>query len=178
MGIKKKMPPRKVPSRDEKYMGLAHWMASFSKDPNTQMGAVIVTGDNHPLGWGYNGPPRSIKDMDIDWSRPEKYDYIIHAEENAIDHCMRTPSGATLYVTGFPCKKCMLKIVQYNIRKVVWFPYESQDGSSMFNDPEQKEISESIAIKATPIVTIAKFDGNLNWMRDRMMVMETLGVFN
>jgi dCMP deaminase len=68
----KKIPPRLVPPRDDKYMGLAFMMAGFSKDPNTQVGAIIVDRKNHPLGWGYNGPPSEILDCDVNWGRPDK----------------------------------------------------------------------------------------------------------
>ena len=176
----KKLPPRKVPTRDDKYMGLAFWMASFSKDPSTQVGAVVVSTDNIPLGWGYNGPPRSIRDNDVNWDRPYKYDFIVHAEENAIDHCLRSPNNATLDVTAIPCPNCMLKIVQYGIKKVVYFHNKSLDldKESMTKNEQLIEKTREIARLATPIVQLSEFDGNLNWMRDRMVFMEELGIFD
>ena len=77
MGDKKKISPRNVPERDSKYMALAWIVAGFSKDPNTQCGAIIIDSKNNPLGWGYNGPPRLIDDNSFSWGRPEKYDKII-----------------------------------------------------------------------------------------------------
>ena len=52
--------PRIVPNRDDRYMGLAFFHASFSKDQNTQVGAVIVNSNNEITGTGYNGPPKKI----------------------------------------------------------------------------------------------------------------------
>jgi dCMP deaminase len=171
-------PPRLVPHRDDKYMGLAFWVASFSKDPHTQMGAVCIGKDNYPLGWGYNGPPRGIPDNDISWARKvdkglNKYDLMIHAEENAIDHSYDL-GGSTMYVTGKPCPKCMLRIITSGIVRVVYFPHVSRDPSSMFQEIGEK--TDEIAKKGK--VTLVKYTGNLNWMRDRMKIMESVGVFD
>lgn len=171
---KKKTSPRKVPSRDDFYMGLAFWIASRSKDPKTQCGALIVDPQNCPLGMGYNGPPAKIKDDDIDWSRPEKYPFIIHAEENAIKHSFGDLEGSTIYVTGMPCNKCMLTIVDSGIKRVVYKPVEADSGS-MLSDATIAAKTEQIAQLGG--VRIDKFFGNLNWMRDRISFMESLGIF-
>ena len=170
--------PRAVPSRDEKYMAMAMWAASFSKDPDTQVGAFIIDSSNRPLGWGYNGPPSSIRDEDINWERPYKYDYVEHAEENAIDFSrlgFQTLDGSILYVTARPCKKCMLKIVKNKINKVVFFPYKSKDPKSSLNSHDSIQKVQEIAKKGN--VDLQEFEGNLNWIRDRVSQMELLGVF-
>ena len=77
-------PPCDTPARDDRYMGLAWMWASMSKDPSTQVGAIIISTDNRPLGSGYNGPPRAISDSEVNWVRPDKYRFITHAERNAI----------------------------------------------------------------------------------------------
>ena len=172
---KKKKSPRRTPSRDEKYMALAMWIASFSKDPDTQIGAVIISAENKPLGWGYNGPPRQIKDIDVNWDRPDKYDFVEHAEENAIDHSGFDLEGSILYVTAKPCKKCMLKIVKQGIHEVIYFPFKSKDKLSSINDPATYNRVDEISRLGN--VQLKEFNGNLNWMRDRMQHMETIGVF-
>lgn len=171
---KKLVPPRNIPGRDEKYMGLAFWIASFSKD-STQMGAVLVGVGNRPLGYGYNGPPSKIDDKSINWDRPDKYKWIIHSEINAIDHSCGNLAGSTLYVTGKPCKMCMLKIVQHEISKVVYFPFVSSDKNSMFTNGDIGEETDEIARLGG--VTLEKFSSNLNWMRDRIVEMRKIGVF-
>ena len=45
-------------SWDEYFMGIAMLAARRSKDPNTQVGACIVSRDNIILSTGYNGAPR------------------------------------------------------------------------------------------------------------------------
>jgi len=157
-------------------MGLAMWMASFSKDPHTQVGAVIIGEGNVPLGWGYNGPPRSIMDHSVNWDRPFKYDFMVHAEDNAITHSTGSLKDATLYVTAKPCKKCMLKIASERFRRVVWFPHKSNDVNSILNHSDDNEVADEIARLAN--ITLSKYTGNLNWMRDRMETMKKLGIFD
>lgn len=45
-------------SWDEYFMGIAMLAARRSKDPNTQVGACIVSQDNIILSTGYNGMPK------------------------------------------------------------------------------------------------------------------------
>ena len=67
-----------------------HWMevalvtSKLSKDPSTQVGAVVVTQDNRQCSIGYNGFARGIEETPDKWQRPTKYEYVIHAELNAI----------------------------------------------------------------------------------------------
>ena len=46
-------------SWDEYFMGIAMLAAKRSKDPNTQVGACIVSPDNIIISTGYNGMPRA-----------------------------------------------------------------------------------------------------------------------
>lgn len=174
----KKVPPRQVPHRDDYYMGLAFWVASKSKDPNTQVGAIIISHDNIPLASGYNGPPRSIIDNSVDWSRPAKYDWVIHAESNAIKHvqskdCLKQ---ATVYVTALPCKACMLEMVAVGIKRVVYFSAKKLDEKSSLSDTTGRDKTFEIARSAA--VTLDEFRGNLNWMRDHINWMESIGIFD
>jgi dCMP deaminase len=161
-------------------MGQAFWIASKSKDPATQVGAIIISKDNLPLGSGYNGPPRQILDTSINWDRPDKYDYMCHAEENAIDYSLvgsLHEYEATIYVTAKPCPKCMLRIVKEGIRKVVYYPMsrKSDSASSLACEEMHKKVNE---IARLGDVDLEEFDGNLNWMRDRMKWMESIGIFD
>jgi len=170
-----KRKPRYVPSREERYMGLAFWMASFSKDPDTQVGALIVSDENVPLGYGYNGPPSNFLDSEVSWKRPEKYSFIRHAEKNAITHSSGPLEGATLYVTARPCTTCMLDIIAVKIKKVIYFPLKPDKDSSLCLNEETAKATEEKAKKGK--VDLVEFDGNLNWMRDRIVEMNVLGVF-
>ena len=46
-------------SWDEYFMGIAMLAAKRSKDPNTQVGACIVSKDNIIISTGYNGMPKT-----------------------------------------------------------------------------------------------------------------------
>ena len=75
---------------DEYFMGVAYLSARRSKDPNTQVGACIVSQDNKILSMGYNGFPNGCSDEDFPWNRESadpydnKYFYTTHSELNAI----------------------------------------------------------------------------------------------
>lgn len=179
----KKIPPRETPDRDSKYMGLAWIHAGFSKDPSTQVGAVIVDQYNQPLGSGYNGPPRLIDDTSFSWCRPSKdapdefskYDIMVHAEINAIDHsCARDFSGATLYVTALPCPDCMLEIVRKEISRVVYYDYQSTKNSSLQNAAWR---TKSFEIAKMAGIKVEKFDGDINWIADWVMRLKGIGIF-
>ena len=159
------MQPRTVPSRLEYYMGLAFWIASKSKDPNTQCGAIIVDSSNRPRGWGYNGPPEQISDSSINWSRPFKHRFIIHAEANAIRHASGDLKGSTIYVTGPPCSKCMLDISTAYISKIIYYPFKS-DPDSMLSDGEDWEEASEIARLSN--IKIKQFNGDLTWMESQI----------
>ena len=179
---KTKVPPRKTSDRDDWYMGLAFWIAAKSKDPDTQNGAVIVSG-NVIIGTGYNGPPATYAYTEVNWSRPSKpddtdckYPHVIHAEENAMIHCqlpLLLP-GSVVYVTARPCKDCILRLAAHGIKKGIYFNHPSAaDPESMLN--KHQELIEDIAKRGK--VELVEFKGNLNWMRDRMLFLEELGIF-
>ena len=76
-------------SWDEYFMGVAVLSSMRSKDPNTQVGACIVSEDRKIIGVGYNGFPMGCSDDDLPWARTggwcdTKYPYVCHAELNAI----------------------------------------------------------------------------------------------
>ena len=108
-------------SWEEYFMSLALVASLKSKDPSTQVGAVIIDNRTRKLvSSGYNGFPRYIDDDKIPQTRPEKYLYVVHAELNAILHAQRELSDCSLYVTVFPCADCMKAMVQSGIKRVVY----------------------------------------------------------
>ena len=176
--VKRRVSPRKTPTRDEKYLGLALFVAEFSKDPSTQHGAHIVSKDNYPLGYGYNGPPKEIDDLNMNWDRPEKYSVINHAEYNAIMHSDRDRmEGATIYATGKPCPACMLKIITYGIKRVVYLDdSKMHDAGSMCVNASSSQETENLAKMGG--VQLVPFVGDLNWIRDRVLWLGSMGVFS
>ena len=111
-------------SWDEYFMGVAMLAARRSKDPNTQVGACIVSQDNIILSTGYNGLPNGCSDDEYPWAREgaqTKYPYVVHAELNAIlNSGGRVLKGAKLYVALFPCNECAKAIIQSGIQEVYY----------------------------------------------------------
>ncbi len=106
---------------EEYFMMLALAASLKSKDPSTQVGAVIIDNKTRKLvSSGYNGFPRYIDDNQIPQIRPDKYLYVVHAELNAILHAQRELPDCSLYSTVFPCSECMKAIIQSGIKRVVY----------------------------------------------------------
>src|SRR5699024_2449776 len=112
-------------SWDAYFMGLAHLSALRSKDPSTQVGAVIVNEHKKIVGIGYNGLPIGLSDDTFAWSREgefvdTKYAYVVHAELNAILNATQSLRGCSLFVSLFPCNECAKAIAQAGITEVVY----------------------------------------------------------
>lgn len=111
-------------SWDEYFMGIAMLAAKRSKDPNTQVGACIVSQDNIIISTGYNGMPKGCSDDEYPWERDgdqTKYPYVVHAELNAVLNANgRDLRGSKLYVALFPCNECAKAIIQAGIKTVVY----------------------------------------------------------
>ena len=104
---------------DIRFMQLAEHIASWSKDPSTKVGAVIVDHRHRILSLGFNGYPQYIPDDDLH-DREKKYAKIIHAEMNAILFAQRELSGCIIYVWPMaPCSQCASAIIQSGIECVV-----------------------------------------------------------
>lgn len=97
--------------KDEVYMRMALELAEKGRGwvaPNPVVGAVIVRDDGAVIGQGYH----------------ERYGDL-HAERNALKHCIEDPAGATMYVTLEPCchhgkqPPCTEAILEAGIRRVV-----------------------------------------------------------
>lgn len=111
-------------SWDEYFMGVAMLSAMRSKDPNTQVGACIVSDAHKILSMGYNGLPLGCSDDEFPWTREgedNKYFYTTHSELNAIlNYRGGSLEGAKLYVSLFPCNECAKAIIQAGIKTVVY----------------------------------------------------------
>lgn len=106
---------------DERFLELAQLIASWSKDPSTKVGAVIVRPDRTIASLGYNGFPRGCDDDPILYEdRPTKYARVIHGEMNAIISAREPLHGFTLYLFPFlSCDRCAAHVIQAGIKRVV-----------------------------------------------------------
>ena len=116
---------------EEYFMLCALLARERSKDPSTQVGAVIVK-NNRILSVGYNGTPRGMSDEEMPWNSlgekngnilEVKNSFVIHAEANALDNLPvgTDLEGATMYVSLSPCPECAKRIAQSKIKRVVYF---------------------------------------------------------
>ncbi|MBP5399316.1 MAG: dCMP deaminase family protein [Alphaproteobacteria bacterium] len=106
-----------------RFMDVAKLVATWSKDPSTKTGAVVVGPDKEIRATGYNGPVRGVIDnVPERLERPTKYDFFEHAERNAIyNACLTGVSlkGCVMYATHPPCTDCARAIIQSGIKMVV-----------------------------------------------------------
>ena len=107
---------------DHRFLGLAKHISNWSKDPSTQVGAVIThTRSKRVVSMGFNGFPAGVEDTRerLD-DRGTKYEMVVHAEQNALMFAGDRAEGCTLYVHPLPpCARCAVMIIQAGIKRVV-----------------------------------------------------------
>lgn len=107
---------------DEYFLRMVRFVAMKSKDTSNKVGAVLVGPGREILTTGYNGPPRGLRDdVPERQERPEKYQWIAHAEQNAVFNAARVGVsliGATAYISD-PCIDCARALIQAGVREVV-----------------------------------------------------------
>ena len=108
---------------DKRFLSLAETVASWSKDPSTKVGAVIVRPDKTIASLGYNGFPRGVKDTPVLYEdRVKKYARVVHAEANAIVAAQEPLRGFTIYTYPLPiCNECMKLVIQAGITRCVCY---------------------------------------------------------
>jgi len=129
-----------VPSWDDYFMEIAYVVSKRSPDIHTKHGCVLVDRNYRILSTGYNGPVSGIPNDVVPLTRPEKYDWLIHAEQNAIAFLRSNIVPWKAYVTGVPCPVCMRLLIQSGVRHIVF----GKTQSSCVN-AETKETSFKIA---------------------------------
>lgn len=141
-------------SWDEYFMGVAQLSGMRSKDPNTQVGACIVSGENKILSMGYNGFPNGCADDVFPWEREgedelgTKYPFVTHSELNAIlNYRGGSLEGTKLYVSLFPCNECAKAIIQAGIKTVV---YADDKYNGLPSNTASKRMFDAAGVKYIP----------------------------
>jgi dCMP deaminase len=112
----------KISKWDIRYLEMARLVSTWSKDPSTQTGAVIVRPDKSMASVGFNGFPQNMPDgEELYANRDEKYSRIVHCEMNALlfakDESLK---GYTLYTWPFiSCDRCFVHMLQAGITRFV-----------------------------------------------------------
>lgn len=107
---------------DLRYIEMARLVSTWSKDPSTQTGAVIVRPNKSVAGVGFNGFPQNMPDSpELYANREEKYSRIVHCEMNAL---MFTKDdnlhGYWLYTHPFiSCDRCFIHMLQAGLTRFV-----------------------------------------------------------
>lgn len=113
-----------------RFMQMAQMISTWSKDQSTKVGCVIVSPEKAILSMGYNGFPRGVNDnIPTRQIRPTKYEFVVHAEENALLNAGRNGTrlnGGILYVTMPPCTRCAGSIIQSGIKEIIYLEPEIQ----------------------------------------------------
>lgn len=141
-----------------RFYQMAQLVASWSKDPSTQVGAVIAKG-NHIISLGFNGYPHGISDSAATDQREIKLLKTLHAEENAILFAKRDLQGCAIWVTHFPCPNCAAKIIQTEISEV-YCPEPEEDFLARW----QEKIAISVEMFAQAGVKV-------HWLTQSEMVL-------
>lgn len=111
------------PSKYETFMEIAHSIAKRSHDSETKVGAILISNKSGAmLATGFNGFVRGAPDNKLPTTRPDKYKFIVHSEENLVANCARhgiSMDDCTLVCTHSPCVKCMRLLFQCGITQVL-----------------------------------------------------------
>jgi dCMP deaminase len=130
---------------DSRYMELAKYVSQWSKDPSTKVGAVLVNYELHREFVGFNGFARGVEDSEERLNdRETKYQFVVHAEVNAILKAGAAARGASLYVWpsfAIPniCNECAKVAVQAGIRELIGYMPDP-------NNPRAARWGQSISI--------------------------------
>lgn len=114
---------------------MAKLVSTWSKDPSTKVGAVIVDSDNTVISAGFNGLPRRIQDTDQRLNnRDIKLKMIIHAEINAIITAKRPLNNTTIYTYPFmSCSQCAGLIIQSGICRHISYKTNNERWKDSFD---------------------------------------------
>jgi dCMP deaminase len=117
------------PDWNHYFLNMAKVAATRSTCDRKNVGAVIVSQDNHLISTGYNGAPRGWPSCDeaghelMEVNGRQSCQRTIHAEENAILQAARKGVavwGTVIYTTAAPCYDCARRIAQVGIAAVYY----------------------------------------------------------
>ncbi len=140
---------------DEYFIGLAEFISIRSHDLETQVGCVIVDDNNHVIGLGYNGFCSGVDDSELPKTRPDKYPFIVHAEQNALANMsLKSSAKKRAYITAYPCSICAKLLWQNGIKN--W--HVSKGGKAHSFDNNDAEVishlkSFGLTLEEIPVKT-------------------------
>ena len=111
---------------DSRFMQLAEFVATWSKDPDVRVGAVISSG-RRVVSMGFNGFPMGVADTPQRLAdKSTKRSLIVHAESNALVFAGRLSECSVMHASRFPCTDCAKLIIQSGIWRVTSRPLPTE----------------------------------------------------
>ena len=145
---------------DKRFLAMARLISTWSKDPSTQCGAVIVDLQKRIISVGFNGFPAGADDDEsIYQDRERKYKRVLHGEINSILFAKQDLTGYSIYVWPMPpCSQCAAAIIQSGICRVVTIaPTKEQRGRW------GKDFSETIQMFSEARVVLSQYEESDLW---------------
>lgn len=139
---------------DSRFLSMADLVSSWSKDPSTKVGCVLVDRNRRVVSVGFNGPP--IKTVDAEYIREVRLRRSIHAEANALHFANSDVSGCTAYITHTPCANCTGHLIQRGISRIV-----ARVGSNDFESRWAEDIKESKVMCSESGVMFTRIGGSI-----------------
>ena len=127
-----------------RFMDLTKQVATWSKDPSTKVGAIIVDESNRIVSTGYNGALPHIDDEFALETKGNKYLFTVHAEQNAVMSAVKGKlnlENCRIYVTNSCCSECAKMITHSGIISTV---ITLKDADDTFRDRWNSEQADKL----------------------------------
>ena len=127
-------------SQIEKAVIQSYELATNSKDPSTQNGAVLLDGTGWEVGVGWNHFPSGVSDDHWTGPKEAKYARVVHAEVAAIIDAARRNGeaiGGVLVCGWAACSNCAKHIADTGIKELIRHTFVNSGGdvdSHWYND--------------------------------------------
>lgn len=151
------------PTWTDYLLGMAKCASRRSADSQTKHGCIITGPDHKILSTGYNSFPRGMRnDALLPNTRPAKYPWMLHAEENAVCNASAPLVGGTAYITGSSCFRCMKLLWQAGVQHIV-----QVDGYGWMLDSEEADLKAEFTAQSG--IQIDAVVPDLSWLVDLVL---------
>lgn len=163
---------RLVPNEESFFMGRLIVESAMCRDPEVQKMAMIVSSSGDVLSHGYNS---IVKDYTNTATWADRDFALYQAEEQAIDRALRrfSPSDntplttCTMYITNPPVHSALVRGVGLGLKKYIYVVMNERT-------IDAQDLARCQKICRERKIEVKVFDGNLNWLRDRIKKFDYL----
>lgn len=147
---------------DFRFLAMCKLVATFSKDPSTKCGAVLVNPNRSIVSIGFNGLPSTIPAANEEkylLDRELKLATILHAEENSIAYATQSLENCCVYTYPImTCAKCASQLLQRGVRRFVAPKLSESDSRYERWEPSFKISRELIKSSHAELIEYEYFD--------------------